>query len=78
MSRKSGREFWCTVVSEKVLIRLSRASGFDPERGYVVQCNQTECQYVDKNEPPCPLNLGLFAEELKAIAAARSWRDEDR
>jgi hypothetical protein len=76
MSRKGGREFWCTVVSESVLIRLRRASGFDPLRGHVVQCNQTECQYVDANEPPCPLHVGLFAEEMKAIAAARSLRDE--
>ena len=76
MSRKRGREFWCAVVSESVLIRLRRADGFDPHRGHVVQCNQAECQYVDKNEPPCPLNLGLFAEEMKAIAAARSWRNE--
>jgi hypothetical protein len=76
MSRKAGREFWCTVVSESVLIRLRRADGFDRERGHVVQCNQSECQYVDANEPPCPLHVGMFAEEIKAIAAARSWRDE--
>jgi hypothetical protein len=76
MSRKAGREFWCPVVSESVLIRLRRAGGIDPKRGQFVQCNQSECQYVDANELPCPLNLGMFAEEMKAIAAARSWRDE--
>jgi hypothetical protein len=76
MSRKAGRVFWCTVVSESVLIRLRRADGFERERGHVVQCNQSECQYVDANEPPCPLHIGMFAEEIKAIADARSWRDE--
>jgi hypothetical protein len=39
-----------------------------------VQCDQTECQYVDKNEIPCPLNVGMFAEEIKAAEAARAFR----
>ena len=76
MSRRRGREFWCTVVSESVLIRLRRSFGFERQRAHVVQCNQTECQYVDANEPPCPLHVGMFAEEMRAIEAARSARDE--
>jgi hypothetical protein len=76
MSRRGEREFWCTVVSESVLIRLRRADGFGPDRGHVVQCNQTECQYVDENVPPCPLHVGMFAEEIKAAEAARRSRDE--
>ena len=76
MSRRGGREFWCTVVSESVLIRLRRADGFEPRRGHVVQCNQTECQYVDANEAPCPLHVGMFAEELRALEAARRARYE--
>ncbi|HXJ83033.1 MAG TPA: hypothetical protein VMS64_30640 [Candidatus Methylomirabilis sp.] len=76
MSFRGGREFWCTVVSESVLIRLRRADGFEPNRGHVVQCNQTECQYVDANEPPCPLHVDMFAEEIRAIEAARTARDE--
>jgi hypothetical protein len=70
------REFWCTVVSESVLIRLRRADGFGRDRGHFVQCNQTECQYVDENSLPCPLNLGMYAEEIKAIEAARISRDD--
>ena len=76
MSRASAREFWCTVVSEKVMIRLRRADGFGPQRGFFVQCNQAECQYVDANELPCPLHLGMFADEVKAAEAARAARDE--
>jgi hypothetical protein len=76
MSRKGTREFWCTVVSESVLIRLRRADGFERQRGHVVQCNQAECQYVDENQLPCPLHVGMFAEEMRAIEAARSARDE--
>ncbi|PYO53802.1 MAG: hypothetical protein DMD83_23620 [Candidatus Rokuibacteriota bacterium] len=76
MSRKKAREFWCAVVSEMVGIRLRRADGFEPERGFFVQCNQTECQYVDENAPPCPLNVGMFAEEIKAVEVARASRNE--
>ena len=78
MSRARWREFWCSVVSESVQIRLRREDGFGRQRGYVVQCNQTECQYVDENLPPCPLHADMFAAEIKAAEAARSpWSDED-
>jgi len=30
-----------------------------------VKCNQSECQYVDLNQSPCPLRLDLFAEEIE-------------
>ena len=70
------QDFWCTVVFEHVLIRLRRADGFGRERGYFVQCNQTECQYVDENKPPCPLHIGMYAEEIKAADAARSTWNE--
>jgi hypothetical protein len=76
VSRGRAREFWCTVVCEQVVIRLRRADGFGPSRGFFVQCNQDECQYVDKNEPPCPLHVGMFAVEIKAAEAARAARDE--
>ena len=29
-----------------------------------VQCSEVDCQYVDSNEPPCPLTLDLFAAEI--------------
>jgi hypothetical protein len=70
------REFWCPVVSEPVLIRLTRPKDLLRPSGYFVQCNQTECQYVEANEPPCPLHLGMFAEEIRAAEAARAARRE--
>lgn len=76
MTRTAPRTFWCPVVSESVQIRLRRADGFGRDRGHFVQCNQTECQYVDENRPPCPLNVGMFADEIKAMEAARAFRDE--
>jgi hypothetical protein len=76
VSRAGKREFWCPVVSEHVLIRLRRADGFGRQRGYFVQCDQSECQYVDENLPPCPLHTDMFAEEIKTAEAARSAGNE--
>ena len=76
MGRDRGREFRCEVVSERVLIRLRRADGFGRPRGHFVQCNQTDCQYVDENKPPCPLHVGMFAEEIRVAEEARGRREE--
>ena len=67
MANKKGRTYECEVIHESVRIclrdkRRSWASGFE---GFVVQCDQDECQYVDENQPPCRLNLEMFADELK-------------
>lgn len=76
MSRNHAQKFWCEVVSEPVLIRLRRADGFGRARGYFVQCDQTECQYVDENKAPCPLHVGMFAEEIRIAEEARGRPDE--
>jgi hypothetical protein len=65
------REFWCEVVSEMVLIRLRRPYRFSHPTGQFVQCNQTDCQYVDENKPPCPLHVGMFTEEIRAAEKVR-------
>jgi hypothetical protein len=74
MARAQQREFWCPVVSETVLIRLRRPAGLSGQPGYFVQCNQVDCQYVEENKPPCPLNAGMFAVEIAAVEAARVVR----
>jgi len=76
VSRARAREFWCEVVSETVRIRLRRSGGFGRPQGYFVQCDQADCQYVDENKPPCPLNTGMFAEEIRAAEEARKARIE--
>jgi hypothetical protein len=43
---------------------------------HFVQCNQADCQYVEANAPPCPLHVGMFAEEIRAAAVAREARHE--
>jgi hypothetical protein len=70
------REFWCPVVSEPVLIRLTRPKNLRGSGDHFVQCNQTDCQYVEVNAPPCPLHVGMFAEEIRAAEAARATRRE--
>ena len=77
MSRGRWREFFCEVVSETVQIRLRRQGGFGRPQGYFVQCNQSECQYVEENKPPCPLHVGLFADEIRVAVAARARRIAD-
>ncbi len=74
VSRGRPREFWCDVVSERVVIRLRRGGGFGRPLGYFVQCNQTDCQYVEENKPPCPLHIGMFADEIRAAENARAER----
>ena len=49
MPKSKWREFQCPVVHEAVMIRLRRNDGFDRRAPFFVQCNQTECQYVEKN-----------------------------
>ena len=70
------RELWCPVVSEPVLIRLTRLTRLTRTGDYFVQCNQVDCQYVEANAPPCPLHVGMFAEEIRAASAAREARRE--
>jgi len=76
MARGRGKEFWCSVVSETVVIRLRRPGGFGRPQGYFVQCNQADCQYVEENKPPCPLHVGMFADEIRAAEEARAQRAE--
>lgn len=78
MSRGHAREFWCAVVSETVQIRLKRISRFDGGSSWFVQCDQNECQYVEENKPPCPLEPGMFADEMRAAEDARASRRDGR
>jgi len=75
MRRAQAREFWCHVVSEAVLIRLTRPVGLRPS-GHFVRCNQADCQYVEANKPPCPLDVGMFSDEIRAAETARAARHQ--
>jgi len=71
MRKLQWREFQCPVVNETVLIRLKRENLFAKRAPYFVQCNQTDCQYVERNELPCPLHLEMFADEIREIEDRR-------
>lgn len=70
MSRMPSKPFFCHVVSENVSITLRRSSSLDGKGKLFVRCSEKDCQYVDVNEPPCPLTLSLFAEEIHARTIA--------
>ena len=67
MVTRTGRDYFCTVVSEDVEIALRNKSslGRKFKSELFVLCNQPECQYVNLNQSPCPLSLDLFAEEIE-------------
>lgn len=68
LRRRMPRDYFCTVVSEDVEIALKDKAPFSRESKpeLFVQCNQSDCQYVDLNQAPCPLSLDLFDEEIKS------------
>jgi hypothetical protein len=68
LRRAHRKQFFCIVVSEVVQIALKNRYSLSRESRSerFVQCNQLECQYVDLNQPPCPLSLDLFAEVINS------------
>lgn len=75
MAGKRSKIFQCTVVNEEVNIQLTsrRVGGFSGHQTPFVKCDQDECQYVDRNDPPCPLHIEMFAAEIEA---ARKKKEE--
>jgi hypothetical protein len=71
VNRPPLKSFRCEVVSETVTIALRRRVVFGGRGELYVRCSEAECQYVDANEPPCPLTLDLFAEEIREREAQR-------
>ncbi len=67
MSRMPSKSFFCPVVSETVMITLRRRSALEGKGRLFVRCSEKDCQYVDANEPPCPLTLGLFTDEINTL-----------
>jgi hypothetical protein len=71
LANRRQKPYFCAVVSENVEIALKNRPSFSLESktDLFVQCNQLECQYVDRNQSPCPLRVALFAEEIE-----RQWK----
>jgi hypothetical protein len=68
VSRMPSKPFQCHVVSEPVSITLRRRNTLTERGKLFVACSEKDCQYVDANEPPCPLTLGLFTAEINERA----------
>ena len=64
MSRMPSKSFRCDVVSGTVSIALRRSNAMAGRGKLFVRCSEKDCQYVDANEPPCPLTLALFTAEI--------------
>lgn len=71
MGRRPSKTFACHVISETVSITLRQRTSLRGDGKLFVQCSEQDCQYVDANEPPCPLTLDLFAAEIGERAARR-------
>jgi hypothetical protein len=63
--------FGCKVISQTVHISLRRRPLVGGNGKLFVHCSERDCQYVDSNEPPCPLALDQFAAEIQERMAQR-------
>jgi hypothetical protein len=59
------KSFRCEVVSETVSIVLRRRNSLVGRGKLFVRCSEKDCQYLDANEPPCPLTLAVFTAEIR-------------
>jgi hypothetical protein len=66
------KSFRCTLISETVTIALQRRISLGATGKLFVRCSERDCQYVDANEPPCPLTLDLFSAEIEQRMAPRA------
>jgi len=65
MTRMPSKSFSCGVISETVTIALQRRLSLGASGKLFVRCSERDCQYVDTNQPPCPLTLDLFTTEIE-------------
>jgi hypothetical protein len=53
---------FCGIADAPVRVTLRHGRDLrEPGRLYV-RCEERDCQYVDVNEPPCPLRIDMFRE----------------
>jgi hypothetical protein len=77
---RRARLVFCTIASKEVGISLRVGGGFREPDSMYVRCAERDCQYVDLNQPPCPLNPSMFDDgterrlglHLQAHAGSRS------
>jgi hypothetical protein len=58
----SARRVFCRIARASVQVTLRHGHGLQEPGRLYVRCEERECQYVDINEPPCPLHIDMFRE----------------
>ena len=72
MTRMPSKSIHCNVISQEVTAALQRRIALGGTKGKLfVRCSERDCQYVDANQPPCPLSLALFSVEIDDRMAPR-------
>jgi hypothetical protein len=57
------RTIHCPIACASVHVTLRHGRAWQDAGVPYVRCEERDCQYVDTNEPPCPLRVELFLEE---------------
>jgi hypothetical protein len=62
MMRDRPRPFDCPIAGKTVGTALRHGGGLQEPAKVYVRCDERDCQYVDLNEPPCPLRIEMFSD----------------
>jgi hypothetical protein len=54
--------FDCAIAAKTVGISLRHGGSLQEPGTVYVRCDERDCQYVDINEPPCPLRVDMFTD----------------
>ena len=71
MNQIPSKSISCGVVSDTVTGTLRRSNSPAGRGRLFVRCSEKDCLYIDVNEPPCPLTLGLFGAEIRTRSGNR-------
>jgi hypothetical protein len=58
--RARRQQVGCSIAGKLVDVSSRRGRGFHEPAGHYVRCEERDCQYVDLNQPPCPLRSDMF------------------
>jgi hypothetical protein len=65
------RELPCPIAAKSIRAVLRRGGLLGGPATTHVRCSELSCQYVDSNEPPCPLRIELFEVPSDRLVAER-------
>jgi hypothetical protein len=73
----STRELQCPIAAKSVRAVLRRGGLLGGPATMHVRCSEFTCQYIDTNEPPCPLRVELFEVPSDRLVAERVTTQTD-